>query len=139
MRSLLAVVFPFLALACTSSSGGAPAVTNAGNGVNDVVGACNIRKAWQGALESTCLKCKTNVALAPCECSPGDPFAGKCLSQSKVHNAEVDCSPTLDQCVGRCADDCACLDACYAGHDACRKAAAALDGCQADVCDSTCR
>jgi hypothetical protein len=53
---------------------------------------------------------------------------------------EPDCTAALTRCVGLCtAKDCACINACYVGHDRCRAAASAVDGCVVDVCDPTCR
>jgi hypothetical protein len=135
----LAAASSLLAIACSSSSsGGAPPVQNAGNGVNDVKQACAIRTAWTQRISTTCSTCLSEAPVPACECDT-DPHRAQCLQQSQAKTNEADCTRAISDCTVACHDDCACVDACYAGHDACRVVASALDGCVAAVCDSSCR
>jgi hypothetical protein len=133
-----ALLLSSFAIACSSTSSSAPSVQNAGNGVDDVMQACAIRAAWQQTLTPACTTCFAETPAQACSCD-SDPDRAKCLEQSQAKAAEPDCSTALSDCTIACHNDCACVDACYVGHDACRKVAAAFDGCVAAVCDPSCR
>jgi hypothetical protein len=81
------------------------------------------------------------VASAPlerCPCASED-YVGKCWSLQKDKKAEPTCAG-VDECIFHCAaNDCGCIDACYAEKDACRTKASAVDGCVAEICDRYCR
>lgn len=126
--------------ACSSLSAGdaGTQVVNAGNGVDDVKAACTIRASWTRAGSGVCWDCILYAPVAPCTCS-NDPNLGKCETQSQAHEHEADCTSALATCVTDCLSGCTCIDACYAGHDACRTVAAALDGCLVAACDPVCR
>jgi hypothetical protein len=124
---------------CGSDSSGGPAGSGGIAGADDVLSACVIRAGWSKGTTSTCLTCISLADNPACSCS-GDPNSGKCASLNHTLQNEPDCTASVTSCVGLCmATDCACINGCYAGHDRCRAAASALDGCQIDVCDSTCR
>jgi hypothetical protein len=104
-----------------------------------VLGACEIRAAWSKATQSACITCMSLAAAPACSCT-ANPASGKCAALVQTMQNEPDCTAALTRCVGLCmAKDCACINACYVGHDRCRAAASAADGCVVDVCDATCR
>jgi hypothetical protein len=106
--------------------------------VNDVKKACEIRLSWKGATTSRCTYCLAAAANPPCSCSEKEPFAGKCETQQSRRSQESSCGD-VEECRFKCsASDCSCLEACYAQKDACRAAAAALDGCVAEICAAEC-
>jgi hypothetical protein len=76
------------------------------------------------------------AANSPCVC---DPNQGVCFEQQLTVNNEADCDSQTRDCVRACANDCACVDACYARHAECRAATSALAGCLVQACDSACR
>ena len=123
-----------LVAACSTSSGTAPST----NGVDDVLKACQIRAPWQNASSSVCNDCIAFAITPRCSCTDRD-YAGKCEEQQAARTAEPSCDGT-DACIGKCNRiDCNCLDTCYANSPLCRKVASAVDGCVAEVCDSSCR
>ncbi len=137
MRNLVlfSSVVVALLIACGGDDEPAP-----NNGVNDVKKACEIRATWTKRKTQECIDC-TSIAKTPkCDCPAfQQDFAAKCEVQGRAYGDERNCDFVGD-CVGKCNEtDCACIDACYAGRDACRPKAAALDGCIADVCDRYCR
>jgi hypothetical protein len=111
---------------------------NAGNGVNDVRAACQIRTDWARASTDECLLCLAQIQSPPCGCESEREFIGVCLSQHEAKIGEPSCDG-MAKCVDGCRADCACVDACYAGKEACRRVSAASDGCAAHVCDAYCR
>jgi len=110
------------------------------NGVNDVKAACEIRAQWQRTKENDCINCLSISKTPKCDCPAfQQDFAAKCADQGTELGNERNCDFVGD-CTGKCAPgDCGCVDACYNDRPACRPKAAALDGCQADVCDRYCR
>jgi hypothetical protein len=140
-RVVVVAAVAVVTMACSSLSAGGdggPQAVNAGNGVDDVKAACTIRASWTHSAESGCRDCILYSPVAPCSCS-SDPNLGKCETQSQAQQHEADCTTALAVCVTDCITNCSCIDACYAGHDACRTVAAALDGCLVAACDSVCR
>ncbi len=136
MRKL--VLFSALVVALLACGGGDAVAPN--NGVDDVKKACEIRATWAKRTTQECIDC-LSIAKAPkCDCPAfQQDFAGKCEVQGRAYGDERNCDFVGD-CIGKCQpNDCACVDACYAGRDACRPKAAGLDGCLADVCDHYCR
>ena len=125
---------------CSSTSGGS-GVTDAGpegdgSGVNAY---CEARAQWTMATGSLCTTC-IGLALNPvCTCNK-DPSAGQCLSQQQAMNSDPDCTMALSHCVGMCQmTDCACIDACYVGHDHCKVLAGAADDCVISACAAACK
>ena len=109
------------------------------NGVNDVVQACAIRAQWTQASSLNCNDCLGVASVAKCDCTASKEYAGRCFTQQDAKTKEPACAG-VGECVFKCAaNDCACVDACYANNDACRVRAAALDGCLAEICDASCR
>lgn len=122
--------------ACSSSN--ATNATASTNGVNDVRKACDIRATWLHASSGACSDCYSYATTPRCDCTDL-PYAGSCSAQERTKLDEPSCAG-VDACVRVCATtECACTDACYAGKDACRTAAAAVDGCVASICDEHCR
>lgn len=128
----------FVAACSSSTSSGNAAPPPAGNGVNDVAKACAIRTTWQNASSGICNQCM-GLAIAPhCDCET-EEYGGRCNAQQTAKAAEPSCDG-VGACLGGCkVDDCACIDGCYAGKDACRTVSSAVDGCVADVCTTYCR
>ncbi len=125
---------------CSSTSSAAP--TNGGivgtDGVNDVSKACVIRTGWMASSTTACSRCTGLSTSSRCPCASYD-FEGACATQESAVAKEPGCV-NAHSCEASCKQgDCACADACYAGKDACRPKAAALDGCLAEVCDSYCK
>lgn len=107
-------------------------------GVNDVKKACEIRAAWTKGTTTACSDCTALAISPPCDCRKGDGYSGLCYDQDRAKVNEPQCDG-VDACIFKCAADCACADACLAGKDACRKLAAADQGCIAQVCDTHCK
>jgi hypothetical protein len=108
-------------------------------GVNDVSKACAIRAQWTRASSPDCDDCMALAPIPKCACSSAKDYAGKCSDQQQIKTNEPTCTG-VGECVFKCAaNDCACVDACYAAKDACRVRASALDGCLAEACDNYCR
>jgi hypothetical protein len=126
-----------LAEAC-SSGASVPAPANGGNGVDDVEKACLASSRWQATTTSACILCRVSAPLAACSCDP-NPDRGACLTQAQAVAAEADCSMAITTCIDDCRTDCGCVDGCYAGHAACKSAAAARDGCVVAVCETECK
>jgi hypothetical protein len=118
---------------CSSDDG-----RRGGNGVNDVRAACDIRATWAGATSDGCVECLAQIQAPACGCESEREFIEMCLPQHESLLAEPTCDG-VRACANDCKDDCACVDACYAGKDACRRVSSAFDGCAADVCDTYCR
>jgi hypothetical protein len=131
--SAFAVPFFTFVLACSSES--SPALDN---GVNDVKGACLIRASWTAPLADRCEQCRAVASLEDCGCEALRDFGAKCVVQGRAKRAEPTCTPAIDDCVLACGTDCNCADACYANAPACKSAAAAEQGCIADVCSVYC-
>ncbi len=137
-RSLLSLAcLGTVALAACSSSSSGTQVVPSTNGVDDVKKACDIRSTWANAHTSACTGCTSLVTTPRCSCASND-YEGACSNQQAGVTNEPTCTG-IDECVNKCGSDCTCVDGCYAGKDACRTRAAALDGCIADVCDPHCR
>src|SRR5687767_7430570 len=113
---LIAAFAICLLTACSSDENGASATSN---GVNDVRRACDIRLAWKSPITVACTEC-IGLASAPrCDCSVQD-YAGRCNEQQRAKANEPSCEG-VNACVTHCEDtDCDCIEACYAGKDACR-------------------
>ena len=132
----LSCAFAFSVVACSSTSN--EDSPKAGNGVNDVLKACDIRTTWTHASSSVCSTCIGYATTPRCPCADAD-YAGKCSDQQAARTAEASCDG-VDTCIHACdVTDCACVDACYANAPACRARASAVDGCVADVCAPSCR
>lgn len=138
VKSLLIFLLSALvAVGCSSSEDEVPH-TN-GNGVNDVKTACTIRNGWANASASKCLNCFALSKLPLCDCQDDNPEAARCSAQAEAKRTEADCTKEVSDCVSACGSDCACVDACYSAHTACKSVSAALDGCVADVCAPSCK
>lgn len=125
-------------VSCSSSDEVRDVARAPDNGVDDVKLACEVRLGWQGTTSSRCIHCLSAAANPPCACSEAKPFAGVCETQQAARSKEATCDG-VESCRFACApSDCACLDACYAERDACRRAASALDGCIAKACAEEC-
>jgi len=108
-----------------------------GNGVNDVRAACEIRAQWN-RVENDCTLCEAATTTERCECSEIKDFSAACIDQ---HNArKAACAEAVDTCVFACRrEDCGCIEGCYANAEACKRAAAARDGCITETCATYCR
>jgi hypothetical protein len=129
--------FPFavvVVIACGSDPPGQSV------GVNDVRKACDIRTAWMRRSSTSCTDCIALASAPKCDCPALQrPYSGACSTHRDAKLAEPSCDG-VDGCVNNCpANDCNCVEGCYAGRDACRPRGAALDGCLAEMCDSECR
>jgi hypothetical protein len=123
-------------LAC----GGEDKVEGHGNGVNDVLLACQIRGTWKNATLIRCLDCMVAAPLPACECTAIKDYGEKCKAQADAMQAEPACTEAIAVCVRDCpTKDCACVDRCYAASPACRAKASAKDGCIADLCTPVCQ
>jgi hypothetical protein len=126
-----------LVVACGSSDDDSSKNSAQIVGVNDVAQACAITSAWTKTAEKACTDCRSISRAPKCDCLTL-PYGGKCDEPQKAMNAEPSCDG-VDGCISSCAKtDCACIEACTEGK-ACRKLAAARDGCVADVCDQYCK
>jgi hypothetical protein len=108
------------------------------NGVNDVKAACQIRTAWKTPTADKCALCVASAPLADCGCEATHPFAAMCVQQGDALRSEPSCTSDLQYCRAKCANDCACVDNCYANAPKCKPLVAAEDGCIADVCTAYC-
>jgi hypothetical protein len=110
------------------------------NGVDDVRKACEARATWKNKTATKCINCIAAAPSPKCACEEFVGFSGLCQDQGAAWRAEANCTDAVNQCPYKCADtDCACIEACYAQADACKRAAAAKDGCVADVCAQYCQ
>lgn len=109
--------------------------------MNDIRKACDVRGTWKNLQAARCVDCVSGAPLPTCGCPEFKDFAGRCEAQGQRSTGEADCTQDLNICVQtRCQrQDCACIDACYQGHDACRGAHAARDGCVVEVCATHCQ
>lgn len=108
-------------------------------GVNDVRKACEIRATWTTPDANDCSACQTSAILERCECEALRDFSGACVEAANRVRSEASCTQQIETCWRACPQgDCACVDACYAGADACRRAAGGREGCVADVCSKYC-
>lgn len=108
-----------------------------GNGVNDVRASCEVRAKWNRN-GNDCIVCEAAVISPPCECPSLKAFGGACLDQANARASA--CAEEVKSCVFKCDQaDCNCIDSCYANGDACKKAAAARDGCIAEACAPYCK
>jgi hypothetical protein len=97
--------------------------------------ACQTRATWNGSFD--CRDCQSRAAQPGCDCNPS-PFNAVCHEQNVVRLN--DCAESVVDCVFGCAPgDCACVDACYAGAELCRRRAAAFDGCIVQTCAAVCK
>jgi hypothetical protein len=119
-------------VACSSGEG-----ESAGNGVDDVRAACQIRASWTRTTGDDCLTCLAQTQSPPCGCETEREFIGACLEQHQSRIEAEECTG-LTACANACGSDCACVDACYAEDARCRALASAADGCQAEVCRPHC-
>jgi hypothetical protein len=133
LRNLL-MGLPLLA-ACSSES--VPAAAN-GDGVNDVLRACELRARWMQRAASACIDCQAAAISLACECPRFAAWGGKCRVQRDALAAEPQCSAAIDACASVCTD-CACREKCYGQAAACRAKAGARDGCVAEVCAAACK
>lgn len=108
------------------------------NGVNDVKLACQIRVSWKNRRSDDCANCQAAAPRPACGCEAFKGFDGKCEAQGSARTAEASCTTTIDSCTVNCADDCTCLDACYANAQRCRELSSARDGCVAELCAQYC-
>ncbi len=96
--------------------------------------ACETRAAWKTSFD--CLDCQSRAAQPACDCNPS-PFGGVCLEQNIQRSNG--CAQAVLDCTVKCdAKDCACIDACYVGADACRQRTASFDGCIVQTCAKIC-
>lgn len=122
-----------LACGCTSEDEG----PKNGNGVNDVRLACEIRTKWNRSNEE-CGLCEAGVISPRCECSELKDFSALCIDQQNARKQA--CAESVEYCISACdRSNCDCIDGCYANAEACKKAAAARDGCITDACESYCK
>ncbi|MBL8609059.1 MAG: hypothetical protein JNL38_17160 [Myxococcales bacterium] len=137
-RSLLRFAVVGLAVGLGAAACGSDPPKN-GNGVNDVAKACAIRASWTRASTSDCSDCQASAPVAACDCPRYSPYGGRCEEQGKRAANEPDCTEVF-KCIAKCnITDCRCIEACYVGHDVCKTASAARDGCVAEACDATCK
>jgi len=110
-----------------------------GNGVNDLVQACQIRTTWIRGNGNDCSLCETGAIGAHCDCEALKAFSGACLDQEDARKGV--CPQSVDDCVDKCdRTNCTCVEGCYAGVDpACKKATDARDGCIAATCTDHCK
>ena len=136
IRSLIGALGTIgLFLACSPSNDAeAPVV-----GVNNVKKACEIRVSWQNRETDKCRNCIAIATNPECTCTDAQrAYAAKCNGHHVKRANEPSCKE-VDNCVSTCNSDCNCIDACYAGKEACRPLGNALDGCVAEVCTSECK
>lgn len=120
--------------------GGEDRVEGHGNGVNDVLLACQIRGSWTNATRIKCLDCMVAAPLPACQCTAIKEYGEKCKAQADAMQAEPACTEAIAVCVRDCpTKDCACVDRCYASSPVCRAKASAKDGCIADLCTPVCQ
>jgi hypothetical protein len=126
-----AACLALVALAAACSKGEAPP-----GGVRQV---CESRQEWKRQIHRGCTDCIAKASTSECgNCSAKD-YAGRCKDQAKAVRDEPTCEGTV-KCVVLCPDDdCACIEGCYQGKDACQKLAAELDACTTRICDPSCR
>lgn len=136
VTALVALTFGVLTTGACSSNDDAPALDN---GVDDVEKACEQRASYTDPKGPKCLQCLATAALEKCQCEALAEFGGACERQGVARRAEPTCTTTVGDCTRACdPKDCACVDRCYAGADACKRASAAQDGCVAKVCEKFC-
>lgn len=131
---LVSVVSLVSVVACSSEDD--DSASSAIVGVNDVAKACGIRVQWAQQTAAICNTCQAYARSPKCECGNYD-FSGKCSEQEKAVTSDASCEQ-VDVCVRDCNTDCGCVERCYDGR-ACKAAAAARDGCVAEVCAPHCR
>lgn len=128
-------VFGIAGLACSSSDDAQPL----DNGVDDVKLACEARVTWTDYTGDECVKCRMMASSPDCGCEAFEGFGGHCAEQGNARRAEPTCTQQVTDCRNACAaNDCACIDGCYAAAEACKKATAAEDGCIAKICEQYC-
>lgn len=109
----------------------------AGNGVNDVRAACELRAGWNRT-NNDCSICESAVISPRCECESLAAFSAACFDQETARQDH--CAREVDVCVFSCdRTDCACIEACYVQGDACKTASDARDGCIAEACADYCK
>lgn len=109
----------------------------AGNGVNDVRKACDLRIAWNRSAQN-CSVCESAVVSPRCECEQLKDFSAACIEQADSRKAA--CAQAVDECVFKCdREDCSCIDQCYVNDAACKQASAARDGCIVEACTKYCQ
>jgi hypothetical protein len=133
----------FAAAGCGgTSSDVAPGAVDSGvidSGIVDQASACAARHAWQHAGDGNCNLCLQLAPEVACTCT-SDPADGKCAAEGQAVTDEADCTSDVKNCLVKCTDsDCACEDACFVGHDACRAAEGPLGGCLVNVCTERCQ
>ena len=125
----------FATSACSPKDGDPPR-----NGVNDVRKACELRASWTKGADRTCINCVAAAPSPACDCPDFKEFGGLCKSQDNDRRAEPSCTDAIGNCTRACAaKDCACVESCYAQAEACKRVAAAEDGCIADACTKYCQ
>jgi hypothetical protein len=109
------------------------------NGVNDVRKACELRAGWTNTSADKCGTCQAAAQRPACGCEGFKGFDGVCADQGAAFRAEPSCTDDVINCVARCVQtDCACVEGCYANAPACKRVAAARDGCVTDLCAKYC-
>lgn len=127
---------PLCALAALATLAACDNTPKAGDGVNDVRAACELRAAWNRA-NKDCSICEAAVISPRCECEQLAAFSAACFDQETSRGDR--CAEEVDRCVHACdRTDCRCIEACYAQADACKTAADARDGCIAEACAEYC-
>lgn len=139
MQKKLSLSLSFSVLVAVVAACGGPS-SPPQNGVNDVKKACEIRLGWTNRSAVACTDCLSISQAPKCDCPAfQQEYAAKCSEQARSRSDEPSCDGTPG-CVGNCQpDDCACIDACFAGRERCRELTSAADGCTTDVCDAYCR
>jgi len=126
-----------VALVACSPSNDEPAAPVVG--VNDVKKACEIRTTWKSFETDKCRNCISIATNPVCTCTDAQrAYASKC-NDHQIKKANEPTCKDVEGCVLSCNKDCACVDACYAGKDACKTLGNALDGCVAEVCTNECK
>ncbi len=105
--------------------------------VIDLHASCTQRAGWTHLATTPCSNCNARASLK-CDCSH-EGYEGLCETEDRAKAAEMDCSPDLSACVGKCASDCDCQDNCYVNHAKCTAVTTELNSCLARVCDSYCK
>ena len=108
------------------------------NGANDVRRACDLRAAWKNPNAEKCGLCQAAAPRPPCGCESFKGFDGVCAEQGDAFRAEASCTEAVVSCAANCLKDCGCVEGCYADAPACKRVAAARDGCVAESCAAYC-
>jgi len=99
---------------------------------------CETRAAWKNGSSQACAVCAAETTRPRCDCDTS-PAAGACLDAQRAFTGSADCTQSTADCVTACNQDCACADACYQAHLACRSLAGEVQACIVRTCDERCR